>query len=67
MSILINLLIDKIIVERIDDYNINLNIIIDSKFIVFTDKYDFNYSYRRGYNTKYTNKYSINYLVSISN
>lgn len=67
MSILINLLINKIIVERIDDYNINLNIIIDSKFIVFTDKYDFNYSYRRGYNTKYTNKYSINYLVSISN
>lgn len=67
INILINLLIDKIIVERINDFNTNLNIIINSKYIIFKDKYKFNYSYRRGENTRYTSRYNMNYSVGISN
>lgn len=66
-NILIDLLIDKITVKRIDEFNTNLNIIVNSKYMVVNDKYNFNYTYRRGDNTKYTKKYSINYLVSVSN
>lgn len=67
INILIDLLIDKIIVKRINEFNTNLNIVINSKYILFKDKYRFNYTYRRGVNTRYTSKYDMNYSVSISN
>jgi hypothetical protein len=62
INILIELLLDKIIVKKIDNDNIILDIIINNKYISYYN-YSNSYSFKRG--NKYTRKYIINYLVNI--